>query len=124
MTIAYVISGTRPNLSIQATDGNGKVVTVSFNTGDTIQTVYNLARQAFITSYSLDPSFNFSCIWTGTGNLRTCHSTDSFNNTITHIIDTRLPVETIRSATIGHFVDLYGMSNDNLLYQYIEDYHG
>lgn len=120
MVIIYVISGTRPNLTIQATDGYGMVVTASYNTNDAIQNAYNSIRQAFIAAYS--PTISFNCIWSGTGNTRTCQSTDSHGNIINHTADITQPTEIIRNETIGHFVDFYGMSDDNLLYQEIEDY--
>lgn len=122
MSIAYVISGTRPNLSIQATDGYGTVVTVPYNTNDAIQNAYNAIRQAFINAYL--PTITFDCIWSGTGTTRTCQSTDTRvpPNIITHTADITQSTENIRNETIGHFVDLYGMSDDNLLYQQIEDY--
>ena len=121
MVITYIISGTRPNLSIQATDGYGTVVTVPYDTNSPIQNAYNSVRQAFIIAYS--PTISFDCIWSGTGTKRTCRSTDSHANVITHDVYIAQPTETIRNTTIGKFVDLYGMSNDNVLYQEIEDYH-
>ena len=121
MVITYVISGTRPNLSIQATDEYGTVVTVLYNTNNAIQNVHNSIRQAFINAHS--PIISFNCIWSGTGTIRTCQSTDSHANIITHDVHTTQTTDNIRNATIGKFVDLYGMSNDNALYQEIEDYH-
>jgi hypothetical protein len=120
MAITYVISGTRPNLTIQATDGYGTIVAINYNTNDAIQNAYNAIRNAFIDAY--DPTISFDCIWSGTGTTRTCQSTDSHANTITHTADITQPTENIRRVTIGKFVDFYGMSDDNLLYQEIEDY--
>ncbi len=45
MVITYIISGTRPNLQIQATDPYAKVVSVSYNTNDVIQNAYNAVRR-------------------------------------------------------------------------------
>jgi hypothetical protein len=120
MAIIYVISGTRPNLSIQATDGYATVVTVAYNTNDSMQTAYDAIRQAFIDAYV--PTISFECEWSGTGTTRTCQSTDSHANVITHTADITQSSETIRRETIGKFVDFYGMSDDNALYQHLDDY--
>lgn len=120
MAISYVISGTRPNLSIQATDGYNTQVIVQHNTNDAIQNAYNSIRNAFIDAYV--PTISFECEYSGTGTTRTCQSTDSHANIITHTVDITQPTENIRRETIGKLVDLYGMSDDNLLYQELEDY--
>jgi hypothetical protein len=120
MVITYVISGTRPNLSIQATDHYGTVVTVPYSTNDIMKNGYTTVREAFIDAYA--PTISFECVWSGTGNIRTCQSTDSHANVITHVADITQSSENIRTETIGHFVDFYGMSDDNALYQHLDDY--
>lgn len=117
MAISYIISGTRPNLSIQATDPYAIVVIIPHNTNDVIQNAYNAVREAFINAY--DPIISFDCIWSGTGNIRTCQATDSNSNIITHDVDITQPLENIRREIIGKFVDLYGISDDNLFFQNI-----
>lgn len=119
MTITYVISGTRPNLSIQATDGYETVVTVNYNTNDAIQNAYNSIRQAFINAYS---DIVITSITTGTGDTRTCECSDTRGNTMTmQFIPTDAAIK-LRNDMIGKFVDMYGMDDDNLLYQKIMSY--
>lgn len=108
-------------MSIQATDPYGTIVTISYNTNDAIQNAYNSVRNAFIDAYS---AMIYACEWSGTGNTRTCIAIDTRvpPNTTTHTADITQPTESIRRETIGHFVDLYGMSDDNALYQLLIQY--
>ncbi|MCZ7404279.1 MAG: hypothetical protein O8C67_05020 [Candidatus Methanoperedens sp.] len=119
MTITYVITGTRPNLTIQATDPHAIVVTVSYNTNTPMKSAYNSIRDAFITAYT---TMTYTCVWSGTGNSRICQATDSYANTITQLMDVTYYNELCRCMTIGAFVNLYGMSDDNKLYQQLEMY--
>jgi len=122
MTITYIISGTRPDLSIQATDPYSTVVTVSYNTNDSLQNAFNLIRQAFITSY--ESTLTFTCMCSGTGNQRTCQCTDTNvpPNVVGMTNDITQPCINCRNDIIGAFVDLYGMSDDNALFQLLIQY--
>lgn len=121
MTITYVITGTRPNLTIQATDPYSTVVTVSYDTNSSLQNALQSVRQAFITAYVAMP---FTCICTGTGNQRTCQCTDTNAppNIVTMTNDITSVCTNCRNDVIGAFVDAYGMSDDNALYQLLIQY--
>lgn len=119
MAISYVISGTKPDLSIQATDGNGTIVTISYNTNDSIQNAFSSIRQAFINAYS---DMVITSVATGTGDTRTCNCSDTRENTMTMEIKITDAAINLRNDMIGKFVDMYGMEDDNLLYQTIMSY--
>lgn len=116
MAISYVISGIKPSLSIQATDPYGKVVTVSYNTNDSLQSAVSAVRQAFIDAYA---NLAFTCMCSGTGTQRTCQCTDTNvpPNTVSVITSITDACINCRNFVIGAFVDAYGMSDDNALFQ-------
>lgn len=119
MTISYVLSGIRPNLTIQATDSYGTVVTVNYNINDSLQTVYDSVRQAFINAYS---DMTIASVATGTGDTRTCECSDTRGNIMTMEINITTPAINLRIDMIAKFVDMYGMEDDNLLYQKVMSY--
>jgi len=104
------------NLSIEATDSFGTKIIIPYKLDDSMQTIYSTIRQEFITKYS---TMNFKAKCTVEKNRISCEYTDDKNppNIINTVYDSSNSAIKNREYIIGQFVDLYGMSEPNKLYE-------